>query len=328
MIVKTIIMLALYFVPIIFLNIGLVSNVWLLFGLYLMAGLGAAGVGMGIMHDANHGSYSKNRRVNRYLGYSMNLIGASASVWKIQHNVLHHTYTNIEGADDDISPPFILRFSPNAKRFWIHRYQHLYVWLFYGISTLSWVISKDFVRLTKYHLMGFFHKKNELTKELLKIIAWKSFYFLFILIIPMIMIPIAPWIILLAFISMHFVTGMSLSIVFQTAHVMPGNEFPVPDNNGIIENDWSIHQLATTCNFSPHNKFFFWSLGGLNYQIEHHLFPNICHMHYKKLSHIVADTAREYGLPYQTKKTIISAVWDHVLMLRQLGRMQLKPINT
>jgi linoleoyl-CoA desaturase len=327
MIVKTVFMLSIYLIPIILINVGWINNVWLLFGMYMLAGLGAAGVGMGIMHDANHGSYSRNKHVNKYLGYTMNLVGASASVWKIQHNVLHHTYTNIKGADDDINPPNILRFSPSSKRFWMHRYQHLYVWFFYAISTLSWVISTDYVRALRYHKLGFFNKKNELKREILKIFLWKGFYFSFTLILPILTIPLAPWIIILAFISMHFVTGLSLSIVFQAAHVMPGNDFPVPDDNGLIQNDWSVHQLATTSNFSPRNKFLYWLIGGLNYQIEHHLFPNISHVHYKKISPIVANTAREFGLPYHTKKTFISAIWDHVGMLKQLGKMELNPVR-
>jgi linoleoyl-CoA desaturase len=327
MILKTVFMLSISFIPIFILNIGWINNVWLLFGIYILAGLGAAGVGMGIMHDANHGSYSRNRLVNKYLGYTMNLVGASASVWKIQHNVLHHTYTNIKGADDDINPPFILRFSPSSKRFWMHRYQHLYVWFFYGISTLSWVMSTDYVRIKRYYDMGFFNKKNEFVKEIFKIIAWKIFYFSYVLVIPLLMIPIAPWIIILAFISMHVVTGISLSIVFQAAHVMPGNDFPEPDHNGLIQNDWSVHQLVTTSNFSPRSKFLYWLIGGLNYQIEHHLFPNISHVHYKKLSPIVAHTAREYGLPYHTKKTFVSAVWNHILMLKKLGNMEFNPVK-
>lgn len=323
MILKTICMLTIYLGPIIILNTGLIDNTGLLFGLYIVAGLGAAGVGMGVMHDANHGSYSRNRRVNKYFGYTMNLLGANASVWKVQHNVLHHTYTNIKGADDDINPPFILRFSPNSKKFWIHRFQHIYVWFFYGISTLSWIISTDYVRVRRYYKLGFFNGRNKLLKEIIKIFLWKSFYFSFTLILPLILNPLAPWIIVSAFVSMHFVTGLSLSVVFQTAHVMPGNDFPIPNEKGIIANDWSIHQLATTSNFSPRSKLLYWFIGGLNYQIEHHLFPNISHIHYKKISPIVANAAREYGLPYQTKKNFIAAIWDHVLMLKQLGNMEL-----
>lgn len=327
MVIKTIFMLSLYIIPLIILNSGIVSSIPMLFTLYVIAGLGMAGIGMGIMHDALHGSYSKNRTTNKFLGYSMNLIGANANIWKIQHNVLHHTYTNISEVDDDINAPFFLRFSPHAEKNSLHKFQHLYAWIFYGLSTLSWVVSKDFVRLKRYHQMGFFKEENQYRKELVNAILWKILYFTFSLILPLIMIPLAPWLIVLAFITMHFVTGFSITIVFQTAHIMPGNEFPLPDENGLIASDWTIHQLATTCNYAPNSRIFSWLIGGLNYQIEHHLFPNICHVHYNKISKIVAETAQEFGIPYHIKKTFFAALIDHAKMLRDLGKMETQPIS-
>lgn len=261
------------------------------------------------------------------MGYTMNLIGANATVWRIQHNVLHHTYTNIEEADDDISPPFVLRFSPHAKRYWLHRFQHIYVWFFYGISTISWITTKDFIKSYRYWKLGYLNGEKEFRKEIFQIVAWKALYYSYTLVLPLIMLPQAWWIVVLAFLSMHFVTGLLISVIFQTAHVMPGNEFPVPDENGLIANDWSIHQLATTSNFSPRSRIFSWLIGGLNYQVEHHLLPNVCHVHYRKLSKLVADTAREYGIPYRNKRTFVAAVWDHIQMLRLLGRMELAPVE-
>ncbi|MDH5604942.1 MAG: fatty acid desaturase, partial [Cyclobacteriaceae bacterium] len=249
MVVKTIFMLSVYFIPLLLINMGIISAPWLLFTLYIIAGLGMSGIGMGIMHDAIHGSYSKNKTINKYLGLSINLIGANASVWRIQHNVLHHTYTNIDSLDDDINPPFFLRFSPHAKHYWVHQFQHIYIWLFYGLSTLSWVTAKDFIRLPRYKNMGYLQGKNEMRNELLNSIGWKLLHYTITLALPIIMVPLAPWITILAFVSMHFVTGIFISIVFQTAHVMPGNEYPLPDENGLIANNWSVHQLATTCNF-------------------------------------------------------------------------------
>lgn len=326
MVVKTVFMLSLFFIPLVLVNIGIVSNPLWLFLLYITSGLGMAGVGMGVMHDAIHGSYSRNRTVNKYMGYTMNLIGANATVWKIQHNVLHHTYTNIDEADDDINAPFFLRFSPHAKRNLLHRFQYLYIWIFYGLSTISWVTTKDFVRISRYKKMGLV-KGEEFRKEILKLTGWKVLYYSYALVLPLIVTPLAPWVVVLAFIVMHFVTGLSISIVFQTAHVMPDTDFPLPDENGLIANDWAIHQLATTSNFSPRSRFFSWLIGGLNYQVEHHLLPNICHVHYRKLSRIVAETAREYGIPYHIKKTFVAAIWDHIRMLRQLGKMELKPVK-
>ena len=322
MVIKTIIMLSIFIVPFIFLGTGLITTVPALFGAYLLCGFGMSGIGMGIMHDAIHGSYSKNKRINKLLGYSFNLIGANATVWKIQHNVLHHTYTNIEHADDDLNAPFFLRFSPHAKHYWAHQFQHIYIWFFYGISTISWITTKDFVRLNRYRAMGFLDKKNEYRNTLIGMIAWKVFYYSYALVLPMIMVPL-PWaVILLGFISMHFVTGLLVSIVFQVAHIMPESEFPLPNDHGEMKDDWYGHQFATTTNFSPNSPMLFWLIGGLNYQVEHHVLPDVCHVHYKNLSKIVAETAREFGMPYHVNKSFLNAIRTHVKMLRALGKKQ------
>jgi len=320
MVVKTVIMLSLFFIPLITLASVMVTSVWMLFSLYILSGLGMAGIGMGVMHDAIHGSYSKNKKINTLLGYSFNLIGANATVWKIQHNVLHHTYTNIEHADDDLNVPFFLKFSPHAKHYWVHQFQHIYIWFFYGISTISWITTKDFVRLKRYKNMGLLNEKNEYKNELMSMTAWKLFYYSYALVLPMIMVPFSWGLILLAFICMHFVTGLLVSIVFQIAHIMPDTSFPLPDEQGVINDNWYGHQLATTSNFSPNSKLLFWLIGGLNYQVEHHLLPDVCHVHYKNLTKIVSETAQEFGMPYHVKKSMFHAIVDHTKMLRQLGK--------
>lgn len=328
MLAKTIFMLCLFFAPLVLISTGIVESTLLLFALYVTAGLGMTGVGMGIMHDAIHGSYSKKQKINKLLGYTFNLIGGNASVWKVQHNVLHHTYTNIEHSDDDLNAPFFLRFSPHAKKYWVHQFQHLYIWFFYGLATISWITTKDYVRLKRYKNMGFFDGKNEYRNSIISITAWKLFYYSYALVLPLIMAPQAWWIIVLAFLSMHFVTGIFISTVFQVAHIMPDVDFPLPNSNNQISEDWYKHQFATTSNFSPRSSLFSWFIGGLNYQVEHHLLPNVCHIHYKKLSSIVADTAKEYGMPYHSKRTFISAIWHHAKMLRELGRVpELVPVS-
>lgn len=313
-------MLALFLTPFVILNSGIVTNSWVLFALYITSGFGMAGIGMGVAHDAVHGSYSKNKTINTLLSYSFNLIGANAAVWRIQHNVLHHTYTNIEHADDDINAPFFLRFSPNAEKYWTHKFQHIYIWFFYGLATISWITTKDFVRVKRYHEMGFLNKKNEYRTTVIGIAAWKVIYYCFALIMPMIIIELPWWMVLTAFLSMHFFTGILISTVFQVAHIMPTSEFPLPDNDGLIAGDWPTHQFATTANYSPKSKLFSWLIGGLNYQIEHHLLPGICHVHYKNLSKIVKETAEEYGMPYTTNRSFFSAIRTHTQMLKQLGR--------
>ena len=320
MVVKTVIMLCLFFIPLLTLSSGVVSSLPLLFILYIAAGLGMAGIGMGVMHDAIHGSYSKNKKINTLLGYSFNMIGANATVWRIQHNVLHHTYTNIDHADDDINTPMFLKFCPHAKHYWVHQFQHIYIWFFYSISTISWITSKDFVRLKRYSDMGFLSGKNEYLKELISLTAWKLLYYSYAIVLPMIMLPFTWGTVLLAFFCMHMVTGLLVSVVFQIAHIMPDNEFPLPDEEGVINDNWYGHQFATTTNFSPNSKLLFWLIGGLNYQVEHHVLPDVCHVHYKELTKIVSDTAKEFGMPYHVKKSMFHAIVDHTKMLRSLGR--------
>ena len=312
-------MLSLFFVPLILLSSGVVTTLPVLFLLYILSGLGMAGIGMGVMHDAIHGSYSKNKKINTLLGYTFNLIGANSTIWKIQHNVLHHTYTNIDHADDDLNSPFFLRFSPHAKHYWVHKFQHIYIWFFYGISTLSWITTKDFVRLKRFRDMGFLDKKYEYEKTFVSMALWKLLYYSYALVLPMIILPFSWGVILLAFLCMHFVTGTLVSIVFQIAHIMPVNEFPLPDSDGKMNENWYAHQFATTTNFSPDSNLLFWLVGGLNYQVEHHVLPDVCHVHYKNLTKIVSETAQEYGMPYHVKKSIGHAIWDHTKMLRSLG---------
>ena len=327
MITKSIFMLAVFLGPIVAIGSGIVTSTWLLFLLYIISGLGMAGVGMGIMHDALHGSYSSKKWVNNLMGNTIHLIGASAAIWKVQHNILHHTYTNVDQVDDDINVPVVLRFSPHGKMYWFHKYQHIYVWFFYGLMTIVWTTTKDFVKARRYRKMGFFKRKNEFRNEVIQNIFWKLAFYIYVIALPLVMAPQAFWVVLLAFLCMHFVTGVCLSLIFQVAHVMPTSTYPLPAAGGTIKNDWSFHQLSTTTNFSPKGRIFSWLIGGLNYQIEHHLLPTVSHMHYRKISHIVKATAEEHGFPYNTSRNFLTAVADHTRMLRALGTQETPRVN-
>lgn len=323
MTVKAVVMFSIYLVPFILLLTGLFTSPWLIILLFMVMGLGVAGIGLNIMHDANHGVYSKSSKLNKWMGYTMNLIGSNSTVWKIQHNVLHHTYTNIQDADEDIETiPFLLRFSPHQKRTWIHRFQHFYAWFFYGLMTIMRVLVSDFTKIFKYKKSGFFKSDAEFRKEFMRLILWRVFYFSYIVVLPIVLLPVSPWLLILSFFIMHYIAGFILAIIFQTAHVMPSTEFPLPADNGKIDSSWAAHELATTTNFSPKSRWFSWLIGGLNYQVEHHLFANICHVHYRDISIIVKQTAIEFGMPYKTEKSFFSALWSHFKMLKQLGTME------
>jgi linoleoyl-CoA desaturase len=319
--IKTVFMLSLYFIPYFLMIFGVVTNIWLIILCWALLGFGMAGIGMSVIHDANHGSYSKNNTVNYLLGRAMNLVGAYAPNWKIQHNVLHHTYTNIAHFDEDVDPPVpIIRFTPHDKYRKIHKFQFLYAWFFYSLMTLSWITVKDFSQLYRYKAMGLTKNENENFKPLFwELLISKAVYFGYILVLPIIFMDVPWWGIVLLLILKHLISGFTLAIVFILAHVVPDAAFPKASADLKIENNWAIHQLETTSNFSPKSNIFQWFIGGLNYQVEHHLFPNICHVHYKKLSKIVKATALEFGVPYYSEPTFFSAVKSHAKMLKQLG---------
>lgn len=326
MYVKTAILLAMFFGPYALIISGAVTYSTFLFVLmWSIMGVGMAGIGLAVMHDANHGSYSNNKNVNKVVGYVINLIGGNALNWQIQHNVLHHSYTNVDGHDEDIAPSGIVRFSPHARKRVMHKAQHVYAWFLYGFMTLSWVTVKEFAQLKRFKDKGLLTRHGNFIGLMVKLVLWKIFYYGYALVLPIVLLPVSPWLVIASFLLMHFMAGLILGCVFQPAHVMPENDYPLPNADGILLNTWEIHQLMTTSNFAPSNKLLTWYVGGLNYQVEHHLFPNICHVHYPKISGIVKETAQEFGLPYRSHPTFAHALAEHWKMLHHLGRVQVQP---
>jgi linoleoyl-CoA desaturase len=321
LIVKTAVLLLVYAVPFALLllfqpSFGIALLLW------FVMGVGVAGLGMSVMHDANHGAYSSNKTVNFLMAHVLNLLGGNTGNWRLQHNILHHTYTNVTHMDEDIADKLVLRFSPHTEVKRVHRFQWVFAFLFYGITTLYWVTAKDFVQYVKFRKNGVnAGSVAENRWMLVKIIALKAIYLFVFLGVPSLFFGIPFTQVLLGFLLMHFVAGLILTVVFQLAHTVEGTAHPMPDDNGIIENDWAIHQLNTTVNFSRHNKWLSWYVGGLNFQVEHHLFPRISHVHYPALSNIVKSTAEEFGIPYLENKTFGKALQSHVLFLKKLGRL-------
>jgi linoleoyl-CoA desaturase len=321
MVFKTVAMFTMYFIPYFLMIFGVIHTIPLMLGLCIIMGFGIAGIGLAVMHDANHGSYSRNSKINSLVGYSLNLIGGHYLNWQLQHNTLHHTFTNIEGHDEDIEGKGVLRFSPHAPYKKVFRLQFIYAWFFYGFLTISWVVMKDYKQLIRYNKMGLLTaRKKNFTNQFIALVAWKLFYLTYMIAIPMLVLPIAWWQILLGFIIIHFTGGLILGMVFQPAHVVEEVNFPLPDASGNIENDWAVHQLYTTANFAPNARILSWFVGGLNYQVEHHLFPTICHLHYKKIAPIVRQTAQEFNYPYHSHRTFVGALRSHARMLIRFGR--------
>lgn len=298
------------------------SLLWVVISAFAMA-QGFVLVGFNIMHDGAHGSYSKNKHLNWAMGFTLDLIGGSNLFWRHKHNILHHTYTNILEHDNDLESLSILRFSPDQPWRPINRFQHLYAFPLYSLMTIRMVTSGDFQKLFAGKIGTYDLPKIPLSEVILLFVT-KAFYFGYMLVLPMFFYPVVN--VLLFFLVTHIVLGFTMAIIFQLAHVMEENEFPQPDpESGIIENEWAVHQVETTANFAPKSKFAAWYCGGLNFQIEHHLFPRICHIHYPEISKIVRRACDEFKINYVSYPTMRQAVIAHWRYLKQQGNPQEAP---
>ena len=278
-------------------------------------------IGFSVMHDANHGSYSTKTWLNDFLGLSMNALGASAYFWKQKHNIIHHTYTNVDGIDDDIAKSPIIRQCESQRWVPAHKVQHLYMFPVYGLSTIFWIFIMDFTKYFKRKIYTTAAWKMS-TKNHIIFWATKILYVTFYMVIPAKILGIGPW--LAGYFVLNAAMGLTMSIVFQLAHVVENTEFETVglDETKHIETAWAEHQLKTTSNFAMNNPVISWFVGGLNFQIEHHLFPKVSHIHYPAISKIVMAKCREFNMPYKKYNTMIEAIASHYRIMRALGKSQ------
>jgi linoleoyl-CoA desaturase len=316
---KSIAMFGLLLVPFYFIMFTGMSPYWKL-SLWIVMGAGMAGVGMNVMHDGNHGTFSKYNWVNKLMGGTIYVLAGNVYNWQVQHNVLHHTFTNIDGHDEDLDAGRIIRFSQNAPWKKFHRFQHIYSVFLYGLLTINWAITTDFKQSKRYLERKLSYGKLPSPFKQWSTIAISKIAYTFIwIILPIAFTNLTWWMVILGFLAMHYTAGLILSIVFQLAHVVEHASMPAPNEEGQMKNSWVTHQLFTTTNFSTKNRFVNWFTGGLNHQVEHHIFPNISHIHYSKIREIVKKTAAEYNLPYYEYKSTREAIKSHFRYLKQLG---------
>lgn len=319
LIIQTVAMMIIYIVPFILL-VTVPMSIWIAVILCIIMGIGTAGIGMAVMHGAAHGSYSNKEWINNLFASTMYALGGNVYTWKVQHNILHHTFTNINEYDQDIASKGPIRLCEHAPVHKIHRYQYIHAFFFYGLMTIFKVF-KDFFQMAEFNREGYARQYHtNPTMVYLKMVAVKLTYFAIIIGLPILLTPFTWWQVVIGFVIMHWTTGLILGTVFQLAHVVEGLDMPLPDKSGVIDSDWAVHELHTTSDFARNNLFLNWYVGGLNFQIEHHLFPHICHIHYRKIAPIVEKTAIEHGLSYNLKPTFFAALKSHVRRLKELGK--------
>lgn len=314
---KAILNLAMYLVPFVLFLTGYTSFLMTTV-LWAITGLGMAGVGMNVMHDAIHNTVTRSEWVNRKIGAVIYVLAGNSYTWRVQHNVKHHTHTNLEGHDDDIETGSMFRFHPEQELKPKHKYQHLYAPFAYSLMTWKWLLEKDFKQVIQYNKSDLFKAKDQsLGMVWTKLIVGKGFHFATFYVLPLALG--IPWyMVLWGNMVMHIVAGLILSFTFQLAHVVDKAEFPSEEeakDHSLLE-----HQMKTTANFSTKNKLVTWYTGGLNFQVEHHLFPTINHIHYPKIARIVRKTAEEFRLPYNEYRTTIAALKGHFAHLKHMGQ--------
>lgn len=295
-----------------------VSTWWTAIPLAVCFAIGLGAIGFSIQHDGGHQAYSRRRWLNRLASYSLDFMGASSYLWHWKHHIFHHTYSNIAGQDTDIELGAILRVSPHQPRRWFHRWQHLYLWPLYGLMSARWHLYGDF---KEYFTCQMGPHRIPRAKVWDSIVFWsgKLWSIAFFLVVPMFFHPV--WLVLLFYLLVTGVLGVVMSVVFQLAHCVEEADFPLPDpTTNRMDNGWAIHQAETTVDFARRSRILSWYLGGLNFQIEHHLFPHVCHVHYPALSKIVEATCEEYGVKYTVHRTFLAGLASHYRWLRRMGQ--------
>ncbi len=319
---------ALYWKSIILLSAWAAGYVWLVFftpvwyialPVCALYGINLAFIGFNIMHDGCHGSYSANPRLNYIMGMSMNLLGSNAFIWKTKHNTVHHTYTNIDGVDDDIMKVPLFRWCESQPKKPLHKFQHIYGFLLYAVSTLFWVFVTDFNKYFKKSV-GPVPLPNISTQE--HVIFWltKVYYIGFYMVLPIMFVGFSNW--LIGYLVVNALFGLTMSLVFQLAHVVENTHFYDANNPNVeatIQEEWAVQQMKTTSNFATNSKFWAWCLGGLNFQVEHHLFARVSHVHYPALNKILVRVSKEMNVTYNDYPTFRSALMSHLRLVKKLG---------
>jgi len=300
---------------------AIISNLftpWAMFGMAVALGMVSSFVGFNVCHDAIHGAFSTNKTVNKVLGAIFYLLGANPYVWSISHNLVHHNFTNIAGHDEDIDiAPGLIRITPEEPVKSIQRFQHFYAFPLYGLASLSWLFRKDFKKFFQKNLGPF--ENNHPKIEYFNLFFYKALYIVLFIVLPLIVLDVTWYQFLFGFLALHFAQGLTMGLVFQLAHVVEGTDFPLPNDSGDIEENWAEHQMRTTANFSTQSPVAAFFLGGLNRQIEHHLFPTVCHIHYPEIGKILKETAAEFNIPYIENPTFIGAMRSHYRILKKFA---------
>jgi linoleoyl-CoA desaturase len=246
------------------------------------------------------------------------LLGFSSYAWRVKHNVAHHTYTNVDGYDDDISQTPFARLTPTQEPKWWYRLQHIYIWPLYSVMVLRWQTGADIAALIRGRI-GNSPMHTPRRWDLAGLVAGKAIFVSWAIVVPLLFYPW--WVVAAGYVGYTMATSLVTATTFQLAHCVEEAGFVSAEELTANKRIWAVHEVETTVNFCPRNAFLTWVLGGLNYQIEHHLFPRVSHTHYPQIAEIVRRNAAKHGVRYTAQPSLRAALRSHQRHLRALGRM-------
>jgi linoleoyl-CoA desaturase len=290
---------------------------WQALPLAMLLGFAVAEIGFTIQHDGGHRAYSDRAWVNKLMAMTLDLVGGSSYVWRWKHAVFHHMYANVHEHDSDIELGIFGRLCPQQPHHAIYRLQQWYLWPLYGVMVMKWHFYDDYrdVITGRMAANSFPRPKGW---ELAVFVGGKLVFLSLAFGIPLLLHPF--WTVALFYAVTVAVTGVVLSTVFQLAHTVEEARFAAPrPGSSRMADTWAVHQVAATVDFARDDRVVSWLVGGLNFQIEHHLFPTLSHVNYPAIAGVVEQTCREFGVPYNVNRSFGAAVASHYRWLKRMG---------
>lgn len=281
--------------------------------------LGAILTAVCVQHDANHGAHFRRSRYNHLLGWTADVfLGFSSYAWRVKHNVAHHTYTNIDGYDEDATQVPFARFAPSQQpRPW-YRLQQYYIWPMYTLMVVRLQTIGDLVAFVRGHV-GHTTLHPPRGWDLVGLVIGKAIFVGWALVVPLLFYPW--WAVLAAYLGLTMMLSLVMATTFQLAHCVEEVNFTSPQELIGAKQVWAVHEVETTVDFCTSNRVLTWLLGGLNFQIEHHLFPGIPHTHYPAIARIVRRSCSAHGVRYTSQPSLRAALRSHYVHLRRMGRL-------
>jgi linoleoyl-CoA desaturase len=296
-------------------------------GLFIVMVFAYKGIAYNAVHDGCHQSITGKKIPDNVIYWvSLGMLGPDPYLWKTRHNVDHHHYVNVPGLDSQIeSGNPVFRFSPHQKWRRMHRYQHWYASLLYGIVTLQWIFLRDLKDLFSKEFRKA-HTPVVFALHVARVGLMKAAYLFLMVGVPALFLPYSLPEVVLGFLGFHFLLSWTVTITFAISHVNRSMKFVHHDETGSVPHSHYEHQLLTSMDYHPTNPFVNFLFGGMSAHVAHHMFPSVSSVHLPQLTRIISRTAQAHGLRYH-EDSLFSLIQSHFSLLKDIGKSEECGVN-